>query len=344
MSSPAQAGPSVPKEEKKKGVGKFLTRVKTVLKRADPSKRLSTLGSSKAGPSTAAPATSEPAAAETSKKPEEPPFEGKKIPRLKIHEERARKLAERYGLEIKPSEWHSTEGEALRVEKPIRMRVHRICHNCNSTFGTSRECPNPDCKHIRCKECTRYPAKRTEAEKIASRERRAAILKERAENPPIAVDYNPSPEKVVLRRPAKAGGQDLVYKKPRQRVRRTCCQCSKLFTGGVKQCPGCTHTRCTDCPRDPSKKDKYPFGYPGDEFGKNSVPVYACSKCKKRYPPDAENGTACERCGTEKTPDTQRLKPQRIEPEPDPDILKSIEAKLQALKVSKEKEPETEAT
>lgn len=93
-----------------------------------------------------------------------------------------------------------------------------------------------------------------------------------------------------------------------------------------------------------SKKDKYPFGYPGDEFGKNSIPVYACSKCKKRYPPDAENGTACERCGTEKTPDTQRLKPQRIEPEPDPDILKSIEAKLQALKVSKEKEPETEAT
>lgn len=49
MSSPAQAGPSVPKEKEKekdrKGIGKVLSRMKTVLKKADPSRRLSTLGS-----------------------------------------------------------------------------------------------------------------------------------------------------------------------------------------------------------------------------------------------------------------------------------------------------------
>lgn len=48
MSSPAQPGASVPKEEKeKKGLGKVLSRVKTVLKRSgeSSSKRLSTIAS-----------------------------------------------------------------------------------------------------------------------------------------------------------------------------------------------------------------------------------------------------------------------------------------------------------
>jgi hypothetical protein len=47
MSAPAKDAP----EEKKKGVSKFLTRVKTVLKRGDGSKRLSFSGKSAvAGP------------------------------------------------------------------------------------------------------------------------------------------------------------------------------------------------------------------------------------------------------------------------------------------------------
>jgi len=50
MSSPAQDGPPVPKDKEKKGFGKVLSRVKTVLKRAD--RRLSTF-SAKGGPSTA---------------------------------------------------------------------------------------------------------------------------------------------------------------------------------------------------------------------------------------------------------------------------------------------------
>jgi hypothetical protein len=169
---------------------------------------------------------------------------------MQIHEERARRLGERFGLEIKPSEWHSTEGDALRVEKPIRMRVHHMCHECKATFGLAKECPS--CKHSRCKECTRYPPKRTEAEKKASREKRAQMLKERAENAPIAVDWGQRADvEPVLRRPGKPGGQDLVYKKPRQRIRRNCCQCDKLFIRKNKVCEGCDHKRCTDCVRDP---------------------------------------------------------------------------------------------
>ncbi len=51
MSSPAQGGPSVPAAEKKPNISsKILTRVKTIIKRAE--KRISFSGS-KAGPSTA---------------------------------------------------------------------------------------------------------------------------------------------------------------------------------------------------------------------------------------------------------------------------------------------------
>jgi hypothetical protein len=174
--------------------------------------------------------------------------EATKIPRAQIFAERAKKLGEMYGLELKPSEWHSIEGHALRVEKPIRMRVHRKCHLCSTSFGLGKDCPK--CKHPRCKQCPRIPPKRTEAEREESRKKRAAIIKERADKAPIIPDWDPTPKKIVLKRPAKAGGQDLYYRKPRQRIRRTCCECKALFTGS-KTCDGCQHTRCTDCPRDP---------------------------------------------------------------------------------------------
>ncbi len=285
----------------------------------------------------------------------EVPADATKVPRLKLHEERARKLGERFGLEIQPSEWHSTEGDALRVHKPIRMRVHRACHVCNTGFGTSKECAN--CKHVRCKKCTRYPPRRTEAEKVASRERRAALAKEQKDIAPIIVEWDLSNNKpFVLTKPSKTGGQDLVYKKPRQRLRRTCCQCSKLFQASNRTCPGCSHLRCTDCPRDPyvpvpfakrtekerrvcalthsrPKKDKYPYGYPGDEFGANSIPRYRCHMCKTKYPAEAPDGAECTNCAHPKCADCPRLKPQRVEPEPDPEILKIIEIRLSKLKV-----------
>jgi len=152
-------------------------------------------------------------------------------------------------VELKPSEWHSSEGHVLRVEKPIKMRVHRKCHVCSTSFGAGKECPS--CKHPRCKQCPRVPPKRTEAEREESRKKRAAILKQRAENPPIVPDWDTSDKKIVLKKPSKTGGQDLIHRKPRQRVRRTCCQCEKQFGAHVKACEGCSHIRCTDCPRDP---------------------------------------------------------------------------------------------
>ena len=323
--------------------------------------------SAPAAPVVAAPAATpapKAAPAEKGKKPVDEYPEASKVPYIQLHEERARKLGERFGLEIKPSEWHSTEGDALRVNKPIRMRVHRTCHVCNTDFsGIAKECTN--CKHVRCKKCVRYPSKRTEAEKQASREHRAAILKKQQENAPIVADWIVSTKPFTLTIPSKTGGQDLVYKKPRQRLRRNCCQCNKLFVSGNKICPGCSHARCTDCPRDPyvarllvfyanlpppfpskniknnvilttyrPKKDKYPYGYPGDQFGARSIPRYRCHQCKTKYPADAAEGTECTKCAHPRCADCPRLKPQRVEPEPDPEILKTIEARMSKLRMS----------
>ena len=136
------------------------------------------------------------------------------------------------------------------MEKPIRMRVRRTCHECNATFGQTKECPN--CQHTRCRKCTRYPPKRSEAEREAQRERVASKLKSQKERNLMAVDYDAASAKMpALTKKSKTGGLDLVHKKPRQRVRRNCCGCEAIILTSSKKCPNCEHDRCTDCPREP---------------------------------------------------------------------------------------------
>lgn len=186
-----------------------------------------------------------------------PTFEGETVPRTQIYNERFQHLSERYGLEVDHNNWYEMEGHVLRVHKPLRMRIHRQCHQCGSDLNSTGVCEK--CNHSYCRQCTRYPPKRSETEKAASRDRKADIVKERTSNAMIVPDWNAAPNAtVVLRRPAKPSAQqELVYKKVRQRVRRMCCQCQEadnsevLFQGGRRTCPKCDHVRCTDCPRDP---------------------------------------------------------------------------------------------
>ncbi|UKZ73583.1 hypothetical protein TrVFT333_001230 [Trichoderma virens FT-333] len=330
MSSSAQPEASLPKVEKeKKGMSKVFSKVKGVWRRSDSagSKRQpqAVAPSQAVKVSEAAPVTVPAPRAEGAPKTpsishvavkttEARAYEGmagvSKLSKLELFEERAKKLNERFGLEIQPMQWQNAipSDTVLRVDKPIRMRIRRTCHRCNATFGAAKECPN--CNHGRCTKCTRYPPKLSEAEAIASRERRAAKIKANRENAPILPDYGPEDKKIVLTRPSKTGGQDLVHKKPRQRVRRTY------------------------CPRDPPKKDKYPFGYPGDEFGPNSVPHYECEKCKAVYPTDAANGTECRKCKNPKSKASPRARPRKVEPIPDPEVIKQIQIKLDNLKVT----------
>jgi len=96
-----------------------------------------------------------------------------------------------------------------------------------------------------------------------------------------------------------------------------------------------------------AKKKKFPDGYPGDAPSDDtSKPVkYSCHKCSKVFPPvphpDSEEGKAqadappleCERCQHPRCSDCTRAAPVKVEPAPDPDVLKSVQAKLAALNV-----------
>ncbi|RYP07403.1 hypothetical protein DL764_002538 [Monosporascus ibericus] len=199
MSSPAGApsAASAAKEGKGKDrLEKVLHRMRTVFRKGESSRRKSVPppsgATSEPKDPTAAATKSEPMPPATKEQPEHPG--ATKIPRSQIHEERVKKLGARFGLEIKPSEWHSAEGDVVRVEK----------------------------SHTRCKKCIRYPSKRNESEQQANREKREALAKKHRENAPIIPSYDYAPTTIVLKRPSKTSGQDLIYKKHRMRVRRFC--------------------------------------------------------------------------------------------------------------------------
>jgi len=156
-----------------------------------------------------------------------------------------------------------------------------------------------------------------------------------------ADDYEGLKRIWVLTRPSKTGGQELVRKKPLQRVRRTCHDCSTLFLPGNKICNICGHVRCEDCPRDPAKKHKYPDGYPGDAPSSNPTrPLkFTCHHCSKAFPlippSDVDSATPeCTQCDHQKCAECPRAKPRKVDPEPDPDVVRSVEAKLAALKIT----------
>jgi hypothetical protein len=183
----------------------------------------------------------EPVIAEPAVKAAEEP---KKMMRSDIEAERNKKLAERFAITIEPLST-KTDKEVQRIEKSVRMRIHRTCHKCQTTYGGSKTCV--ECGHVRCTKCPRYPTKKPEGKgksKVVAAPKGDIIEAEPwfgllNKDPPLTMP-NPKPN-----------GQPLVRKVPRQRVRRTCCKCETLYVTGSKTCASCAHARCTDCPRDP---------------------------------------------------------------------------------------------
>lgn len=166
----------------------------------------------------------------------------RKMMRSEIEAERAKKLAERFALYIEPLS-PVPDKETTRIEKPVRMRIHRTCHICSTTYGGNKTCVK--CEHVRCKSCPRYPVKKTEKKEKALAPTTHIVT--------IEPDtYWGLREPILLTRPSgKPGAQPLVRKRPKQRVRRNCHECHGLFPSGTKICPGCDHVRCVECPRDP---------------------------------------------------------------------------------------------
>ncbi|KAH7131749.1 hypothetical protein B0J13DRAFT_610810 [Dactylonectria estremocensis] len=224
---PAQTGrPSAPKDKEDKGLDKILSRTETMLKRDESSKQMSGVPTSLTLVTDIRSQAKLDAPTNTaiSKKNEYDDLEGViKVGRKDLFEERARKLGEKYGLEIKQR--YSNESTALRVEKPIGMRVHRTCAACSATFSSAKECPS--CGSTKYKRCM---PKRTETGKIASRKRRAARLKANKKNAFFIPDYGVDFKETVLKRPS-----------------------TTIFPGGVAD--GTVCKKCADWARLKPRKD-----------------------------------------------------------------------------------------
>jgi len=201
--------------------------------------------------------------------------------------ERAKALFKRHGLDINPADWNfsTVPPPTERVHKEIRMRVHRNCHKCDTPFGGEKTCCK--CGHKRCKACPRFPAKKKD-----KKEKKEDKYKGR------------------LTIPSKTGGQDLIRRPIRMRVRRTCHRCATVFTHGNKTCVKCKHTRCRDCPRDPKKNKPpgyydhqdpcdddvfYPPGRPRRTYKKPRRRVHwTCGKCSTTF----KGNKICVKCGS----------------------------------------------
>lgn len=159
-----------------------------------------------------------------------------------MQEEKARVLFAKYGLTLELGEWTPpVRGDAERIEKKIRLRVHRTCHRCSTMFGAEKLCNN--CQHTRCKKCPRYPTKKPKVSKGKGVSSGAPII--------VADDDAKGKILIPLTMPSRATGKELNRRTPVQRVRRTCHKCDTIFAGKAQQCESCKHLRCPKCPREP---------------------------------------------------------------------------------------------
>ncbi|KAG6184666.1 hypothetical protein E4U27_000852 [Claviceps purpurea] len=138
---------------------------------------------------------------------------------MKMHEERIRKMGEKHGIEFGPSDIFSNDPSEMvdRVDKPIRMRVRRLCHQCDTLFSTNnKECSN--CHHIRCNSCPRFPSKTKHDRGSANLEEMQAVMKVTREHSGNLSNLLSGDYQVELKRLAETGGPGLVHRKPRQRA------------------------------------------------------------------------------------------------------------------------------
>ncbi|KXG47518.1 Zinc finger, RING/FYVE/PHD-type [Penicillium griseofulvum] len=253
--------------------------------------------------------------------------------------EKARALFAKYGLTIDTSEWKTpTDLQVTRVTKPIRMRVRRTCHRCETTFGAEKVCVN--CQHTRCTKCPRYPPARKDGE---PRKPKMPETYERLFPRTSHLKLSTTKE-ISLKMPSPTGGADFVHRPVRQRIHRYCHVCTSLYTPGIKECPKCSHVRCKICPRDPAKLDKYPDGYPGDADPPKPRPERTWKKPRRRIHYECHvcqtwfqgNVDTCSNCGQVKCEKTIRIPAKKVKPETSPEVLKSLEQKLAAMALEQE--------
>lgn len=247
-----------------------------------------------------------------------------------MQEEKARALFAKYGLTLEPGEWNVPVTIGVpRVEKPVRMRIHRTCHRCQTTFGAERVCSN--CQHSRCKKCPRFPGSRSKVPKGKG----LAVGG-------VAGDDGLGKKPDALTMLHRASVKELTRRAPTQPVRRICHQCETLFQGKATQCENCKHLRCPKCPRDPPESGISPGGGPADteeafplakrEMRSTRTHVrWSCEKCDTMFK-DTEK--TCRNCGHEKCDECPRQPPKKVKRTLDDDAVKSVEERMKSLDVS----------
>lgn len=327
MTDPAPGAPDTA-AERRKSIGKYVKRMSSVFRRGSSSKTSAPSTPTVAtSPSTPAPTSqAQPTATPTYVVPIEKlpcktltmcspaqattSFVPGQYNRSALQQERARALFAKYGLTLESHEWITAPPNATnvqRVEKPIRMRVHRSCHRCGTTYGADKICTK--CEHKRCKKCPRYPKKKAPGEKGKEK---AGDAKPKRKGPQLTIK-------------SKSGGE-LVYQPVKQRIKRTCHKCNTPFIPPTAaNCEKCQHLRCSKCPREPAKLKKWPEGYPGDADPEDDTEVEApgphrpkrtwrkprqrirweCEQCQTLF---KEGTPKCTNCGHERC-DTCTRKP-----------------------------------
>ena len=259
MSTSGQGGTG---GERPQGLAKFMRRASKVLKGG--STRGSLAGTSDIVPTASDPAprqstatripSTQPTASQSKRvaaEPTELPITSRPIASASAHnkpqEEKARALFAKWGLTLEPGEWTPVwKGDAGRVERQVRMRVHRQCHRCQTSFGAEKICNN--CTHTRCKKCPRFPTKKTKEPQ--SKALAGAAMPFAPNNAPYSSARTRTKSLALPDMPMK-GNEVVVRKAPVQRVRRTCHKCNITFIGKATTCNNCEHLRCPKCPREP---------------------------------------------------------------------------------------------
>lgn len=81
------------------------------------------------------------------------------------------------------------------------------------------------------------------------------------------------------------------------------------------------------------ERHKYPYGYPNDEPGEKFKGVHACHECGTKFPLNADDDTECANCTHKKCTDCPRVRPKKVEPELDPDVLEGLRLRWEELKL-----------
>lgn len=173
------------------------------------------------------------------------------VSKAEIVGQRGRVISLRLGMEVETWEMRTVlpDETVRRMDKPISLRVRWACHLCNSGINLHGKCSK--CEHSRCKECHRLDSSIEADDGLVARVRPAKRRSEADDEGHCISEQDWSEDGVVFKKRSRTGGPDLVLRKPRHRVRRTCHVCQADFAQLSKICDKCQHVRCTDCPREP---------------------------------------------------------------------------------------------